>query len=300
MSVSTINATYTGTWETWSGSWADVIGRSSSGGNNGALLIKLRHPNENQDYWDEVKQAFAQWDTSSIPDNATISLAKLRANVTINNKKIGGIGAAISTMPTGWRTDAGVNDFVTGNILADPDEGYVNGILNFSIDNPDTNINKTGWTKFHIGQTNYIDRTSPGISAPFGDANGRDDFGIDGYNATNKPQLVITWTTPPVVTTGSVNGLQPLQAYLGAEVTDVGGGTVSSRGVCWSLSANPTTADSKAESVGQDGQFAVTATNLLPGTLYYYRGFVTTENSTTYGANLSFRTPSGAAIFFSI
>jgi hypothetical protein len=124
--------------------------------------------------------------------------------------------------------------------------------------------------------------------------------GNDGQaNISNgsNPTLTITYTTPPVVTTGVATDLQPISATLAGNVTDAGGGTVSTRGVCWATTENPTTSDSKTATTGTTGEYTVSATGLLPGTLYYARAYVTTENSTTYGDNVTFRTPGGAILF---
>jgi len=145
-------------------------------------------------------------------------------------------------------------------------------------------VNNSGYTQ--IGIIHYYDYEN---STP--------PTGTHGISGTRNASLVITYTTTPTVTTGSVTNLMPISATLGGNVTNAGGGTVSSRGVCWSTSANPTTANSKATSAGSTGAFTVSATSLLPGTLYNYRAFVTTENSTQYGSNLTFRTPGGAVLF---
>lgn len=112
---------------------------------------------------------------------------------------------------------------------------------------------------------------------------------------TTQTTLIITYTTTPAVTTGVASALQPISAILSGTVTDYGSGTVSQRGVCWSTTANPTTANPKA-TTGSDA-ISVQATGLLPGTLYHFRAYVITENSTQYGADASFRTPGGAILF---
>jgi hypothetical protein len=144
-------------------------------------------------------------------------------------------------------------------------------------------IVNTGYTK--IGIIHYYDYEN---STP--------PTGTHGISGLRTASLLITYTTPPVVTTNSfAQNLNVNSAVLLGEVTDVGGGTVSSRGVCWATSANPTTSNSKATSAGGLGQFQVNATGLYPATLYNYRAYVTTENSTTYGANRTFVTFGGAS-----
>lgn len=293
MSVSTIYATYQGYWDRIDGNWSQCISTSSRGGGNGGTMnIKLRHPDYG-DYWDHISTGFIQWDTSSIPANAKISSAIFQVYVWLNNQKIGGIGLSKSTMATGWRTDGAVDEYIASNRVYTPAEGDKStGLKNFSFKTPETDIVKAGWTKYHIGQSNFMDRVSPGIAAPSGDSN-RDDWNVAGYNdsdVTKRPKLIITWTTAPVVTTSAASDIGHITATLGGNVTDAGGGTVSQRGVCWNTSTNPTTSNSKAAATGTTGAYTVSATGLTKNTLYYARAYVTTENSTTYGSVVTFTT----------
>lgn len=109
-----------------------------------------------------------------------------------------------------------------------------------------------------------------------------------------KTYLVITWTTPPAVTTGGATNITHITATLAGTVTDYGGGTVTERGVCWATGANPTTANSKA-TTGSDA-ISVGATGLTKNTLYHYRAYVITENSTQYGADATFTTDADPAV----
>ncbi len=104
------------------------------------------------------------------------------------------------------------------------------------------------------------------------------------------PYLVVTYTTPPAVTTGAASNIENNSATLAGNVTDAGGGTVSERGICWSTSANPTTSNSKATAAGSTGAYSVSAGSLNPNTLYHFRAYVITENSTQYGADQTFTT----------
>ncbi len=94
----------------------------------------------------------------------------------------------------------------------------------------------------------------------------------------------------PVVTTATVSSITTTTAQSGGEVTSDGGGTVTARGVCWSTSANPTTAGSHTTDGTGDGTFTSNLTSLTEDTLYYYRAYATSEAGTSYGAELTFTT----------
>jgi plastocyanin len=93
---------------------------------------------------------------------------------------------------------------------------------------------------------------------------------------------------PPSLTTTSVTGITRTSAVSGGTVTSDGGATVSSRGICWSTSANPTVSDSKATQGTGTGAFTADLTGLTPNTLYYVRAFATNSEGTAYGNQVQF------------
>jgi hypothetical protein len=289
MAITTIYATYSGRWDHFGGGpFYNWIGQSSQGGQNGGIGgCKLAHYkpvwNEDRDDFGDCGKGFVQFNTSSIPANATISATVMRVGYIKNSFAFGGVGIARSTMAVGWRYNEALDEHYHENIITGNDKPD-SGIRDFGISNPNVNVVKAGWTKYHIGTSHTLSMISPGPAAP----NGADDFNMDGVYDSNPPRLIITWTTPPVVTTGSVTEIEGTTARLFGTVTDYGGGTVTERGVCWSTSANPTTANSKATSLID--AISVGATGLSTNTTYHYRAYVITENSTQYGADQTFIT----------
>ena len=96
--------------------------------------------------------------------------------------------------------------------------------------------------------------------------------------------------TLPSVTTGSVTRIQQTSAYSGGQVTDDGGVLISARGVCWSLSFDPTISDSKSSDSTGSGLFTSHITGLTPNTVYYVRAYATNSEGTSYGAMGTFTT----------
>lgn len=241
----------------------------------------------------DIYRRTALYNTSAVPANATVSSVVYNAYV----KKVhdgdctNSIIYLCSVSATG--NSAGYyNRSYFGTALASLDKQNVESDNVNEWWRPNLaagSIVKAGTTI--LGLRHYQDYAN---AAPWNDGTGQ--FYFSPHNdSTYKSYLVITWTTPPACTTGLATNLQPISATLAGQVTDFGGGTVSSMGICWSQSENPTTADSKGTDV--DIGMSVEATGLLPGTLYHYRAFVTTENSTQYGADATFRTPGGAILF---
>jgi plastocyanin len=97
--------------------------------------------------------------------------------------------------------------------------------------------------------------------------------------------------TLPVLTTDNVNGITRTAAASGGNITSDGGASITSRGVCWSTSSNPTTSDSKTDNGAGVGPFTADLTNLTPNTTYNVRAYATNSDGTNYGNQVTFTTP---------
>ncbi|MBA7580269.1 hypothetical protein ES708_22160 [subsurface metagenome] len=105
------------------------------------------------------------------------------------------------------------------------------------------------------------------------------------------PQVSFTSQCPVLtVTTTSISNITENSAQSGGNVTDDGGAEVTARGVCWSTSENPTTADSKTSDGTGTGSFVSSITGLSPNTTYYVRAYATNSVGTAYGDEVNFTT----------
>jgi len=94
----------------------------------------------------------------------------------------------------------------------------------------------------------------------------------------------------PSLTTYPVSEISSTQAICGGLIISNGGATITSRGVCWSSSQNPTIANSKSSDGIGNGSFISSIIDLLPGTAYYVRAYATNSQGTAYGSQVSFST----------
>jgi len=91
---------------------------------------------------------------------------------------------------------------------------------------------------------------------------------------------VITTVVSVVGTTAVVSG----------NITADGGASITARGICWGLSANPTVNNNKTTEGTGPGTFTSTITGLSSGETYHVRAYATNSAGVTYGNEESFLT----------
>lgn len=97
--------------------------------------------------------------------------------------------------------------------------------------------------------------------------------------------------TAPVLTTAAVTEITATTAVCGGVILDDGDAAVTSRGVCWGTSQNPTTVDSKTSDGVGIGQYSSSITGLTSNTTYYVRAYAVNSVGTAYGTSVNLTTP---------
>jgi hypothetical protein len=96
---------------------------------------------------------------------------------------------------------------------------------------------------------------------------------------------------PPTVTTLPVSNITLSSAQCGGNVASNGGAAVTDRGVCWSVSPNPTISDDLTDDGTGTGTFTSNITGLTSATTYYVRAYATNSfGCTGYGDEEVFST----------
>jgi len=112
---------------------------------------------------------------------------------------------------------------------------------------------------------------------------------------------VPTWEDCPAalatVTNDTASSITMESAILTGTVTNDGGAAVTSRGICWSTSVNPTVSliTKTINGIGI-GSFSSIISNLTPSTTYYARAYATNNVGTAYGNEVEFTTAAGLSI----
>jgi hypothetical protein len=130
-----------------------------------------------------------------------------------------------------------------------------------------------------VGQMNYWDGTN-WVNIPPG------NVGSQLVNCNGTP----SWFCTPSVLTLPVSNITSNGASCSGIVTTDGGLPVSSRGVVYGTTMNPTLLDSVTNNGTGIGTFSSTLTGLTAQTTYYVRAYATNSLGTGYGNELDFLT----------
>ncbi len=119
-------------------------------------------------------------------------------------------------------------------------------------------------------------------------------YRIKATNAVNvtysNDMTFTTANSAPQLTTTAISSILALTATSGGNVTYDGGLPVTTRGICYSTSPSPTTANTLIASGSGTGSFVSNLTGLTPATTYYVRAYATNSIGTSYGDQLNFTT----------
>lgn len=94
----------------------------------------------------------------------------------------------------------------------------------------------------------------------------------------------------PTVITKEVSDITADSAKVIYNVTDDGGAEITSHGVCWSMSQNPTINDNKTNEGNSIGTFSTELYDLISDTTYYVRAYAVNSVGISYGEEKNFKT----------
>ena len=112
-----------------------------------------------------------------------------------------------------------------------------------------------------------------------------------GASPTYSNEVTITTIGIPVLTTTAVSDFTAIDGNSGGNITSDGGSPVTTRGVVWSTTQNPTiTLSTKTTDGSGTGTFTSKITGLSSTTKYYVRSYATNTAGTAYGNEVNFTT----------
>jgi hypothetical protein len=112
-----------------------------------------------------------------------------------------------------------------------------------------------------------------------------------GKSITYSNEVTIKTIVIPTITTTAITELISSGAKSGGTISSDGGSVITSRGVVWGTTSNPTISLTTKTSDGTgSGSFQSSITGLAANTNYYIRAYATNSVGTSYGNELSFTT----------
>ena len=214
--------------------------------------------------------------------HTAVDMAKL------DTKSFTTMDATLPTVSTNNLTSITSNTAVCGgNVTSD---GYLNvtarGVCWSTSPNPTINDNKTtdgtGTGSFTSNITGLAESTTYYVRAYATNSKGT------AYG--EERSFMTLYATLPTVTTNGVTSIAAYSAVCGGNVISAGNLAITSRGVCWSTSPNPTINDNKTTDGTSTGSFTSNITGLAESTTYYVRAYATNSKGTAYGEEKSFTT----------
>ncbi len=176
---------------------------------------------------------------------------------------------------------------IGGKISAPQERNDVRGVCWNTLPNPDINSPKKttvgkGLGEFKSTITGLTANTTYYIRA----------YAVSALSTVYGNQITVktTLATTATITTNPITAITTSTAMCGGNVSSDGGSNVSMKGVCWSITSNPTTSNSKTTDGAGASSFSSTITGLLTNTTYYVRAYATNNSGTAYGSQVSFKT----------
>lgn len=105
-------------------------------------------------------------------------------------------------------------------------------------------------------------------------------------NCDKKKESVVV----PAIVTEPIEEVSYTSAISGGNITFNGGGEITSAGLCWGTSPNPTIYDNKVSNDNYNTNYTSNLSGLKANTTYYIRAYATNSAGTAYGNELSFKT----------
>lgn len=252
-------------------------------------------------YW-QVDRFMAMFDTSAVPDNATVTAAAVELygygsspdnnfNITVQN----GVTATYPHQPP-VAADFNYTNY-QGNGGELTTSGWSNAAYNPLLLNATgmSWVNLTGWTKFMLFSSDDVNNLSPGNGSAY--VNNTVTIRTLSFGAGYAPFLTVVYSVPvvaPTVTTQSVVDSGYAYGVLRGLLSSDGGeacsvqfqydvSTAYSYATAWRpASGSPNFVTGNA--------FSATVNGLTPGELYYYRAAAANGAGTGYGSGGTFLT----------
>lgn len=179
---------------------------------------------------------------------------------------------------------------ISGGVLTSTGSGTIlsRGICYSTIPNPtiaDTKISKPGSLGSFICNLSGLTASTQYYVRAYASNSTGIRYGNEVTFTTTSNEISL-----PILTTLAATEITETTALSGGEVTSAGGTTILARGICYSITPNPTISNNVIDAILSTGPFASALINLESNTTYYVRAFATNTSGTGYGNEITFTT----------
>lgn len=255
---------------------------------NSAQLGATEIPNQ----YSYITRPIFIFDTSVLPDDCIVTAASLSIRI----YKYDGLGSPdlhIAGATTTSNTEIVASDYQKVGRTSFASKSYAS-IIDEDINSFDFNANglaaisKTGFSKFSMQMSWDLLNNTTGLT--WAEYEGTVFF-IESLEESPPTlytaRLIIDYALAPTLSDTTLNSTTATSFNVSGNVTSDGDSTITERGFVYSLTPNPTTANSKKVSTGTTGSWSDTITGLAPSTQYYIRAYATNAAGTSYGSQLT-------------
>ena len=236
--------------------------------------------------------------SQSIPSLAGQNQVRFKWNYTssgvgwywaVDDIQIQGVTAEISLStltpyPVNWSSAVSGGNLTSGGNVSITSRGVCwDVVINPFADHGNRTIDGSGGGSFVSNITGLAGNTTYHARAYVTNGGGT-WYGTDISFTTSPP-------IPPTLTTEDLSYITRTMALTGGTITADGGASVTARGVCWDLSANPDiTVSHTIDVCDGSNMFESRISDLTPATTYHVRAYATNSSGTSYGDDIPFST----------
>lgn len=116
-------------------------------------------------------------------------------------------------------------------------------------------------------------------------------FSCKKENTSNTQRIL------PGITTSSAINITGTSATIGGSIVNNGNNNITTFGICWAITAEPTISNFRSIQTGNGASFSYTLEGLIKNQTYYARAYAIDSLGTYYGNQITFRTDSIDNIF---
>ncbi len=199
---------------------------------------------------------------------------------------------SLATVTTDTATSVSdTSAYTGGNVLSDglaavTQKGICWGLSTNPTTADSITINGSGTGSFVVSLNNLNENTTYYVRA----------YAINSIGTAYGNEISFTTYALPSITTDTATSVTVNSAITGGNITFDGNTPILQRGICWSLSPNPTINDSITTNGSGTGTFISNLTALNDDTTYYIRAYAINRVGIAYGGELSFTTGNGIII----